>query len=276
MMKKKIIGKKFKGEKKLFFALLFSLPFSLIFAESQKVKDLVPAEFYEELISTGKVFEYRDDGSMNLKLLPETEYSQKVRNGMVEKSSKNYPFTYEGLYFVKKADLLKNGNSNKGELTIDDVARVCRSVSKMQGMTYYSNTKKKVRVLYDKAYMVANEKSNEAIPDQNTGNANGQVSYCLQNDASFGINHYRLSYFQNEKTLLSEFCITDTMGLGPFKAIYPGKMKIYILVVDCDEDLLVYLCTDLDSVKFPGIKKQITDSMTARMDAVYEWFYSQF
>ena len=66
------------------------------------------------------------------------------------------------------------------------------------------------------------------------------------------------------------------MGIGPFNAIYPGKMKINILVVDCGEDILLYLNTDLDSVKFPGIKGQITDSMSSRMNAVYKWFTTQF
>ena len=66
------------------------------------------------------------------------------------------------------------------------------------------------------------------------------------------------------------------MGIGPFKAIYPEKMKINILVIDCGEDLLLYMNTDLDSVKFPGIKGQITDSMSARMNAVYNWFITQF
>ncbi len=66
------------------------------------------------------------------------------------------------------------------------------------------------------------------------------------------------------------------MGIGPFKAIYPGKMIINNLVIDCNDDLLLYLCTDTDSVKFPGIKGQITNSMSARMEAVYKWFKTQF
>ena len=66
------------------------------------------------------------------------------------------------------------------------------------------------------------------------------------------------------------------MGIGPFKAIYPDKMIINILVIDCGDDLLLYLNTDLDSVKYPGIKGQITDSMSSRMDAVYKWFITQF
>ena len=53
-------------------------------------------------------------------------------------------------------------------------------------------------------------------------------------------------------------------------------MIINILVIDCDDDLLLYLCTDTDSVKFPGIKGQITNSMSARMEAVYKWFKTQF
>ena len=262
--------------KKIIICSVFLAGFFSIHSQSEKLKSLVPSDIYYDLLYSGKYTEYRDDGSMTLKYLPETEYSQIIRDGMVEKDKKNYPFTFEGVYCAKKTDLLNNPNASASDLTIDDVSRVCRSVSKMQGMTYYSTTKKKVRVLYDKAYMVKSENSNEQIPDENTGNADGQVSYCMQDDASFGKNHYKLTYHQNEDTLLCEFSITDTMGLGLFKAIYPGKMKIYILVTDCGEDLLVYLCTDLDSVKYPGIKDQITDSMTTRMNAVYEWFYKQF
>ena len=76
--------------------------------------------------------------------------------------------------------------------------------------------------------------------------------------------------------MLAQFTILDSMGLGPFKAIYPGKMVINIVVVDCGEDLLLYMNTDLYRIKFPGIKGQITDSMTSRMDAVFKWFITQF
>ena len=68
----------------------------------------------------------------------------------------------------------------------------------------------------------------------------------------------------------------DNMGVGPFNALYPGRMKINLLVVDCGDDLLLYLCTDVDSKKFPGIEKTIKESMTARMEAVKNWFMKQF
>ncbi len=244
--------------------------------ENAKVKELVDSKYYNKLISDGIVSHYRDDGSKGFRLLPTSIYTAKINASQVEKEEKNYPYTYEGLYLLNKKDLLSKGKSGKSTITIDDVARVVRSISKMQGMTYYSSTKKKECVLYEKTYMIAGPGNKTKIADQNTGSADGQVSYCLQDDNSFGVNTYKLSYFQKDDTLLCNFSILDKMGLGPFKAIYPGKMVINILVIDCGDDLLLYLNTDLDSVKFPGIKGQITDSMSSRMDAVYKWFTTQF
>lgn len=244
--------------------------------ENAKAKELVSSQYYNALISKGTVSEYRDDGSKGFKLLPKSVYDDKINESQIVKEEKNYPYTYEGLYLLSKNDLLANGKSGKSTITIDDVSVVVRSVSKMQGMMYYSTTKKKECVLYEKAYMIKGNGDKTKIADQNTGNADGQVSYCLQDDNSFGVNTYKLSYFQKEDTLLCRFEILDKMGLGPFNAIYPGKMVINILVIDCGDDLLLYLNTDLDSIKFPGIKGQITDSMSSRMDAVYKWFITQF
>ena len=249
---------------------------SFLSAENAKVKELVGAKYYEPLIKNGVVSEYRDDGSKGFRLLPNTVYSSKINDSMIAKEDKNYPYTYEGLYLLSKKEMLAKSGSSKSTITIDDVSVVVRSISKMQGMKYYSSTKKKECVLYEKAYMIKGPGNKTKVADQNTGNADGQVSYCLQDDNSFGVNTYKLSYYQKNDMLLCRFDILDKMGLGPFNAIYPGKMVINILVIDCGEDLLLYLNTDLDSIKFPGIKGQITDSMSARMDAVYKWFITQF
>ena len=247
-----------------------------LFAENTKVNSLISQNYVDELMKDGVVARYRDDGSNELALIPESIYTAKIKDGMIKKEAKNYPYIYEGLYLLNKKELLAKGSSGKADITIDDVSKVVRSVSKMQGMKYYSTTKKKECVLYEKTYMIAGPKDKTKIADQNTGNADGQISYCLQDDNSFGINTYKLSYRQNEDTLWCNFSIMDKMGLGPFKAIYPGKMIINILVIDCGDDLLLYLCTDTDSIKFPGIRGQITDSMSSRMDAVYKWFITQF
>lgn len=244
--------------------------------ENEKVKALVSESIYEHLLQEGSIADYRYESSEEFKFLPKSVYSEGLQRTMIKKEEGNFPYTYEGLYQIKKQDLLKNGNSGKSSITIDDVSHVVRSISKMEGMKYYSTTKKKEMVLFKRTYMIAGPDDKTKVPDQNTGNADGQISYCLQDDNSFGENTYRLTYHQNEDTLWCNFTILDKMGIGPFRPIHPGKMIINILVIDCGDDILLYMCTDTDSIKLPGIKGQITKSMIARMTAVYEWFKTQF
>ncbi len=257
------------------------LPFALItglFAENSQnvqVKALVKSQYYDDLVAKKIVTKSKSDTSKTFELLPEAKYSEIIKKTAVEKGDNTFPFTFEGLYLLNKAELLKTSNSSDTEITIDDVSRITRSVSKMQGMKYITS-KNKEEVLYERCFTIADENGKTAVADVNTGNADGQVSYCLQDDAEYGVNRYKLTYKQSDDVLLAQFTILDVMGLGPFKAIYPEKMVISILVMDCGDDLLLYLTTDLDSKKYPGIQKMITDSMTARMNAVYNWFITQF
>lgn len=247
-----------------------------MFAQNVDVKELVNPSAYDELMKKGVVIQMRDDGSTKLDLLPKTDWDYEIKNSLVAKQKEDYPYTYESLYYLSKKEILKASNSSATDITIDDVSKVCRSLSKMQGMKYYSTTRKKEVVLYEKAYTIANLSSTEAIPDKTTGSAEGMTIYALQDDNSFGITRYELTYHQSENALSARFINKDTMGIGPFKAIYPDNMVINLVVIDCGENILLYISDDLNSVKFPGIKGQITDSITSRMEAIYKWFFKQF
>lgn len=258
----------------LFLALAFCG--ATMFAQNADAKKIVNPKYYEELIKNGNVIMWRDDGSKELTLLPQVSWASEIKGNFIPKKDGDYPFTYEALYYLSKQDLLKQSNSAAKEITINDVSKICRSISKMQGMKYYSSTRKKEVVLYEKAFTIANAQSSEAIPDKTDGSADGMVLYALQDDNSFGVTRYELTYKQSAGELLATFKNQDIMGIGPFKAIYPNDMAISLLVIDCGDNLLLYITTDLDSVKFPGIKGQITDSITSRMEAIYKWFVKQF
>ena len=122
--------------------------------------------------------------------------------------------------------------------------------------------------------MTQGENSNVAVDDVNYGNCNGKTFNCLMDDASFGVTHYRLDYIQSPNELLTVFRNTDDMGLGPIRAILPKDLVINLLIQECDDGMVVYLCADLDSKKMPGVRAKITESMTARMDAISGWFVS--
>ena len=227
---------------------------------SGMAKDIVPEEYYSQLMREGKIVVTHEDQNPNLDLIPKSQYASKIRSNLVKKQPKHFYYTYEALYYVPQT------------ITVQRASEIARSISKMVTIDYYSNTRRKITKLYKKAGMVEAENSSKIIGDYNYGNCDGKTCYCLMDDASFGVTHYRLDYSQSENELLTVFTNTDDMGLGPIRAIMPKDLVINLLIQECDDGMVVYLCADLDSKKMPGVRGKITESMTARMDAISGWF----
>ncbi len=227
---------------------------------SGNVKDIVNEKYYSELIRSGKVVITSEEGKNQLELIPKTQYASKIKSNLVEKKAKHYYYTYEALYFIPNT------------ITVQKASEIARSISKMNGIKYYSNTRRKITTLYKKAYMIENANSTVAVADKNSGNCDGKTYYCLMDDASFGETRYRLDYSQTQSELLTVFTNTDDMGLGLIRAIMPEDLVINLLIQECNDGMVVYLCADLDSKKMPGVRGKITESMTARMDAISGWF----
>ena len=230
---------------------------------SSSVKDTVGDKYYSQLIKDGKIVVTHEDGKGNLKLIPQSIYAGTIKSNLIEKKPKHFYYTYEALYYLPKT------------ISVQKSSEIARSISKMTEINYYSNTRRKVIPLYKKAFMIDNEKSTVAIADNNAGNCDGKTYYCLMDDASFGETRYKLTYSQSERELLTVFTNTDDLGLGPIRAIMPQDLVINLLIQDCGDGMVVYLCADLDSKKMPGVRGKITVSMTARMDAISGWFASK-
>ena len=201
-------------------------------------------------------------GDGKLQLIPQTEYSSEIKQNLVPKKNKDFYFTYEAIYHIPQS------------VSVQEASKLARSISSLQGITYYSHTKKKEMVLYKKAFMIENAASKTPVADKKTGSADGKTFYCLLDDNSFGETRYSISFKESEKELLICFKTQDDMGLGPIRAIKPGDLTITMLIIPCEKETVVYLCADVDSKNMPGIKGMITDSVTARMDAISKWFIS--
>ena len=64
--------------------------------------------------------------------------------------------------------------------------------------------------------------------------------------------------------------------VGPIKAVDKGNLRINIVIMDCGDDMLVYM---LVQSEFPALKileKTMYNSFSARLEAIYTWFCSQF
>lgn len=262
--------------KKIF--LIFSSIFLLcsnLSAEKYKVEEIVNEKVLPNLTKIGSIVAIHSDKNMDkIMIAPSGIYNEKLQSLRVPKT--NSAFFAETLYLLPKSELLKN--SDKTDISVQDISVVMRSISKMEGMRYHFAEKKGGDVLYEKAYMIDNPQNKNKIPDQNTGSADGQVSYCLQKDRTFGKNTYKLEYFQSENEILGTFLNEDGIGLLGIDAVKAHNLRIIINIFDCGDSILLYLSTDANYKGIPliNMRNKIKESMLERMDAVYRWFKVQF
>lgn len=264
--------------KKGFMSLgLATLLASNVVAAPAKVQDVVPPEYYSELMENGMIrIIHPEEDTGKLYLLPNSVFNDKLLASCLERNPKQYPFYSENLYCLNKKDILQASGSKKDTIDISDVSVLFRAVTKMVGIKYYSNTRRREEILYKEVFMVEDPETRKPIPDPITGSSNGNTYYCIQRDASFGRCLYKLNYFENENTFFGIFNNIDRMGLGPINAVASGDMIINALIIDCGDNFVLYFQTDCNCLRFPGVKGILEKSLVARLDALKGWFMTRF
>lgn len=253
--------------------LLFScLPFF-----SLKVENLFSPEILAKLKKNSEISLVHPEGEKKASLLPSTDFSKNISRVNEGKDQKRVHFFSEFLYLVPKEKLLRDASASIG---VRDLSILLRSISKMEGMRYHVGEKGRENgeILYKRTYMIASPEENEPIPDQNSGSADGQTSYCYQHDHTYGHIKYRLSYRESENEVMASFTnITNVKVLG-VKMIAPENLKITIIAFPADESVILYLMceTSARNIALFNVRKQLLESMNDRIEAIYRWFLVQF
>lgn len=256
---------------KLFTCMVCALCMSSLSAFT--VEEIVSPEVIEELKEQGVVqHQYYKRGDSTIKLAPKTPLAEQAAAFWPEDEERPV-FIMENLYLLKKAEL---GDGNVSKMDIDFVSKIIRSVSKMEGMEYYSYSDKKTKVLYKECYCIAGPNDRTRVPDDTEGSAEGKVMYCMQNDCSFGKTNYQLNYHQSSKETSAGFINVSPVYIGFVKAVDTNNLRISLVITDCGDSFVVYM---LVQAKFPAlsiIENKMNDSFRGRLEAIYKWFVAQF
>lgn len=256
--------------KKAFLVFMGAVCFSSVWALT--LEDVVGKEKAEVLRNKGSVqkVSYKEE-NVNLDYLPQSELTSYLKKNWPE--DKEEPsMVIENCYVMKKAEL---GKGDASKVTVEEISKIVRSISKMEGMKYFSS-KKKWEVLYHDCYRIDGPESEERIPDDTNGSAEGIVQYCHQNDNSLGKTNYRLEYHQTENEVSANFVNTTPVSFAFIKAVEAGNLHIGMHFVDCGDEVLVYLLTQ---AKFPAmaiLEKKMNETFSSRLNAIYNWFINQF
>lgn len=252
---------------------IFIYILALSYGQQLPVKD----ELYTELREKGFVRQTFQGGkTVSLDLVPNTEFSKKAASSWTSNQKPN--IVSENLFLVRKEELkAKSKNPDNVDFSINKVSQIVRSISKMEGMQYYSAGDKKWETLYHQAYTCASIKEKKKpISDVLEGSANGLKIFAFLEDNSFGKSVYSVEYFQNETEI--EFTLTnaESWSYAFIKALDPESVKISMVVIDNDDSYLVYMLLQAKHREIPLLGDRIQRSLANRIDAIYNWFTYQF
>lgn len=253
----------------LFCALAIFVFAKTLSAETVEQKNTSPQNEKSLLQSDSHVFSEND---LEAKLIPQTEFADAIRTfvfGNIDPEKMG--FAEEKVYRLKKSE---TANKNAD---IRAVSKIMRSISKMQGMQYFSRSRKQWDELYSQAFRVENPdlETVSAVPDVNEGDADGQKLFAFLNDHTFGESVYTISYRQNKDALLMCMENVSALSYGPVKAVKPGDFKMCVCIVDCGDEFLFYIGNYTEFKMIPALKKRLNNSFEARLEAIYNWFKNQ-
>lgn len=203
---------------------------------------------------------------MTATLLPQSSIAQSVFSAWQNPKT---VFMIETLYLYKKPQ--------HSAADLSAANDILHSVSTLEGIQYYSSSRKKMRTLYEKSYAVhpivtAKGKGFEKTPD----NLTAKEQLVLQKDLTFGEYIYKYSYKKTDGGVGFVCENTQTLTYGIFSLVDPYNMNVALAVHDAGDYLLIYANTRANFVKLPGITNKLQNSFSTRADALYNWFIGEY
>ena len=230
------------------------------------LENLFPSDTVLQLVKTGRMQRsFYGKKNVKLELFPDT---QAGRDTAANWDGKKEPvFIVESLYLIPVTD-------EKNTADINDVSLVLRSFSKMTGMRYYSNSRKRYETLYTDVHCVNNPEEKKNVPDPLDVSADALVSYVYQKDRSLSGCVYRFSFFQTQNEIGARAVNTDEVQYKGFSILKPEHLVLNVHAVQTKEGIVFYILVRADAAKIPLVSEKLAKSYGSRADAIYEWCVS--
>lgn len=272
------------AKKAVFCAVFFSL---FVFLEAQNIdvseqdaglvsaplydlKELFPESIADELLKTGRIQRsFYGESNVKLELCPSTDLCRSAASAW---NKQNEPvFIVESLYVLKKTQSEVQADGEIGK-----ISSVLRNLSTMQGIQYYSNSRKRWETLYTEVYTVNNPDERTKIADPTDKKADGLVSYVYQKDRSLSGCVYKFSYFEQAAQTSFRAENTEKIIYKGFNILKPEAMLLCLNAVETGEHIVFYITIRADAAKIPLVSERLAKSYGSRADAIYNWCVSKY
>lgn len=184
----------------------------------------------------------------------------------------------KGSILVESAFVLpRAADPAKARAELAAIYGTMRSFGTMQGIEYYSASRKRMRTLYAQSYRIDSEQSRVRLPDPGFPPPDAipatETLLAFQEDLSLGANVYRYSFATYPDAVLVEATNLTKMRYGPITAVEPRGFKTRVLVIQADDAIVFYAAS---SAAAPGLfKGRLSESLANRAEALFRWFSSR-
>jgi len=149
-----------------------------------------------------------------------------------------------------------------------------RSFSSLEGIEYYSASRKKMRTFYAESWPIADAETKTRLPDLPAPEAGAipatERITVWQKDLTFGGNVYSYDFASSAGTLRVMSTNLTRMSYGPIPLIAPLGLKSRLLVIQAEDAIVFYVESD---AKAPGLfSGRIGESFSNRAAALFAWF----
>ena len=243
--------------------VLFALWATPIFAESTTDTLLAP-ELLERLKLKGELRNSLSEASP-ARLVPEVTLRREIEEQIkeLELSVGTEVLTVyrnEAIDFDAEASRLK-------------IYNILRSISTMEGIEYYSASRKRMRTLFAQSYVIDGPEKQERVPDPLVREIPAYSRlYIFQEVLTFGENVYRSEYRYSEQYFFLTNRNITTMRYFLLPMVKPRQSITFILLIPDGEQILFYGASGAKTMRLLGLERSREDSFYNRLKAIYGWF----
>ncbi len=237
-------------------------------AEAEPLAEYLAPSVTAQLADAGSVNESSSGKDAALVLAPYHHEAKAIRSALV---AEDPDIVVEALFLWKKASPALPAAEMLAAFN------VLRSISTLQGIEYYSASRKKIRPLYTYSSLITGPSDDTPVRDTRLGSMPSypETLFARQNDTTFGDNRYRivlsggLDFVSQHSTNLTK------LSLGIVPVAGPGDVHVRLLILRVDEGLLFYIASSARAALVPGVRATLETSFANRATAVYNWFSSE-
>jgi hypothetical protein len=151
-----------------------------------------------------------------------------------------------------------------------------QSVSALEGIEYFSQSRNRNRILYRASYFVSAVTNREPLPDPEVSAIPASnASLLFQDDTTFGRNVYQAEYLFEPNIVTLRLRNLTTMWWSIFPLVRPENFRTVIVVTPTDAGLLFYAVTAIRAANVGFIRERGQVSLSNRLDALERWLRGQ-